>query len=41
VIADYWNDQMREDKAQSYEAMYSNGLQDMVNSLSIRDREIM
>ena len=41
VIAVYWNEQMREDKAQSYEAMYSNGLQDMVNSLSIRDREIM
>jgi hypothetical protein len=32
---------MREDKAQAYEQMYVNGLQDMVNSLSIRDREIM
>lgn len=40
VIADYWNEQLREDKAQSWEAMYNNWLMDMVNSLSIRDREI-
>jgi len=40
VMADYWNEQLREDKAQVYEQMYLNGLTDMVNSLSIRDREI-
>jgi len=39
-MADYWNEQLREDKAQVYEQMYLNGLTDMVNSLSIRDREI-
>lgn len=41
AIAEYWNEQMREDKAQAYEQMYEKGLQEMVNSLSIRDREII
>lgn len=41
VCADYWTSQGQYDKANVFEARFTEGLQTMVNNLSIRDREIM
>lgn len=41
VCADYWTSQGEYDKANVFEARFTEGLQTMVNNLSIRDREIM
>jgi len=41
MCADYWNSQGKYDVANVYEARFNEGIQTMVNNLSIRDREIM
>ena len=41
MCADYWTSQGKYDVANVYEARFNEGIQTMVNNLSIRDREIM
>lgn len=41
ICADYWTSQGKYDQANVFEARFQEGMQTMVNNLSIRDREIM
>lgn len=41
ICADYWTSQGKYDQANVFEARFNEGLQTMINNLSIRDREIM
>ena len=40
MCADYWMSQGKYDEANVFETRFENGLQKIVNNLSIRDREI-
>ena len=41
MCADYWMSQGKYDVANVFETRFENGLQKIVNNLSIRDREII